>query len=456
MTSCYRRDYAGVCKVLSIIKLLRFCENEDDILFHFVVDFAAPFLFEYEKEYSAQWSKLRKAFSIIRHMSYLTVDLPFSGHKWTPNIPDLSKYYLENNDHDIDYVSENISELMSPVVRNIYDTLYHSDLARKEMSIYAERVETILNSTDRAGEEIQKWLNLGLQRYLKLGRLPKREKIERCVMIRLRSHFLIHPDSCVELEEKLKKKGFSHPSVFEYKSWNSDILFEPDELIIDVLLDKAPIPSDFGKLLFWFTSEFDSTNIEPDDFFYMTRKSDIEAGYYQILSRSIETHFPGITVKLDPWRLKGFGLFDKYGLSEARGNIWIASAEMDDPISKHLFRDRRSKISKELAGQYEELMGLKALKDSLKKKWKGKKPRCRWLLITSSVKFLKNEKIIMEYDGGLLKVLPISGRLTWYGLETKKGKENPERSLRKRLSKLGIQGKVDTINQFSAYVEIPF
>ena len=52
--------------------------------------------------------------------------------------------------------------------------------------------------------------------------------------------------------------------------------------------------------------------------------------------------------------------------------------------------------------------------------------------ITISVKFSGNEfrkvqptNIDIEFDGGLLKVSSRSGRLTWYGMESKSGNENP-------------------------------
>jgi hypothetical protein len=417
-------DYAGVCRVLSVIKLLSYCQDENDYLFSFITDFAAPFTFNYEKTYSSQWRKLRKAFSIIRHLSYLTVDLPFSGHRWAPNIPDLLEHYVTNKHYDLDYLAIKISELLSPIEKNIYDTIYHSEAARREAAIFANKVEEKLKKSSNASDKINKWICSGLIRDLKLGRLPNREGIKRCVSIQLRSHFSSHPDSCIDLEAKLRAKKFSHSVVFEYKSWNSSILLEPDELIIDILVDRDPTPTDIGMFLYWFTREFDDTSAAHNDFFYMTRKGEIEVGYYQILSRAIETQFPHITLKLDSWQLNRFGLFSDFEISDVRGSIWLASAEMDDPISKHLTYDRSKKVSPDLRDQYKELLGIRELRNTLKKKWKGKKPRCRWLLVTSSVKFLVDNRSILEFDGGLIRVSARSGKLTWYGLNCKRDKHD--------------------------------
>lgn len=447
-------DYFGICRVLAVIKLLLMCQDEQDDLFAFTVDFASPLLLGYEKSYSKQWSKIRRSFSIIRHLSYLTVDLPFSGHRWAPNIPDLLKHHIDNSLGDIDVLYEKISELLSPIEKNIYDSMYHSDRSREETAIYADLADQRLEGVENPEKEITHWLSSGFSKDLKLGRKPKRDKINRCLHIRLRSHFSTHLGSITDIEFQLKKKGFSHPAVFRYNAWNSDALLEPDELIIDVLVDRKPCPSDIGKITYWFLSEFDSCTAKHEDTYELLRKGAIDASYAQIFVRAVETYFPGVTARIEPWGLNKFGIFPNYELAENRGGIWAAAAKLDDPITSYILRDRTRNISEELKDRYSELMGIRAIRNELRNEWKTATPRCRWLILTSSVIFCRDGKNLIEYDGGLLKVSARSGELTWYGLETKNGNENPLRSLSKRLRTLNIVAETKAINTKFAYAKI--
>ena len=49
--------------------------NEEDFIYSLVCSFASPFLLEFDPNASRQWTKLRKAFKIARHLAYLTLDL---------------------------------------------------------------------------------------------------------------------------------------------------------------------------------------------------------------------------------------------------------------------------------------------------------------------------------------------------------------------------------------------
>ena len=186
------------------------------------------------------------------------------------------------------------------------------------------------------------------------------------------------------------------------------------------------------------------------------RKQELETGYEQILSKAVETHFPGISVVLDPWKLKGFGLFVGVSNDSKRwGRVWASRSTLDDPYIKYLLRNRRRFVPKELEEEYTELLGLAELRKSLKRKWGKSRPRCRWLVVSSSVKFQKEGRTIIEYDGALLKVSSRSGKMTWYGLEAKSGREDPARSLRKRLKAIKVEAEVRSLNSSYAYVELP-
>ncbi len=312
-----------------------------------------------------------------------------------------------------------------------------------------------LGASVRPEETIRAWLTHGLTRDLSLGRRPLRNSVRRCASIQLRSHFSRHPDSCSEIERKLHEKGFTHSIALEYKSWNSDALLEPDELLIDVLLDREVRASDIGAFLSWYANEFDNTAAKADDVYELMRKGELEAGYAQILSRAVATFYSGNTVHLEPWSLDRFGLFKGIGLRQYSGKIWLSSSTLDDPITKYLVRDRTRSVSSEFIDQYKELLGIAALRRYLRGQLKKSKPRCKWLLITASVQFQREGQTIMEYDGGILRVSSRSGKLTWYGLESKNGKENPAASLRRRLKTLGVNAEVISLNTTYACAVVP-
>jgi len=448
-------DYPGLCRVLAVIKLLGYCDDDEhSAIFSFVTDFAAPLLLRYESEYSKQWPKIRSAFSIVRHLSYLTLDIPFSGQRWAPNIPDLVEYHIREKPNDLPLVVDRISELLSPIEKQIYDRLYHCKTARVEASIFAGQVAKKLNSGTDTSATLEKWIKKGLTRDLSLGRRPPRAGIKRCVSIQLRSHFSTHPDSCSEIERKLHEKGFPYSVALEYKAWNSEALLEPDELLIDVLLDRNVRATDIGTFLAWYCNEFDTTTAKPDDFYELMRKGELETGYAQILSKAVTAHYPGTTVHLEPWSLERFGLFKDVTLRAHSGKIWLSSSMLDDPITKYLVRDRSKSMPPGIMDQYQELLGIAALRRQLRSKFKKSRPRCKWLLLTSSVQFQREGQNIMEYDGGILRVSSRSGNLTWYGLESKNGRENPTSSLRRRLKTLGVQAEVLSISQTHACAKV--
>ena len=243
-------DYTGLSRVLAVRKLLGYCKNDSDRLYKFTIGFFAPFMLGYDPGHSIQWSKLRSAFSLIRHLSYLTVDIPFSGQRWTPNVPDLFDYYInqEKKDIQLDHLSDCISELLSPIEKQIYDHLYHSDRARSEVSIFSNAVTKKLLSVTKPSTMISNWGLEGLTRKLNLKK-RKRYAVNRCVLIKLRSHFTSYPGRIVAIEEELRSLGFDLSVAYEYKAWNSDTMFEPDELLVDVILSGAPNQDDIGRIL---------------------------------------------------------------------------------------------------------------------------------------------------------------------------------------------------------------
>lgn len=447
-------DYNSTSRVLACIKLLSLCESEDCFLFKFTRDFAAPLLLNYKTDHSKQWEKIKPAFNLARHIAYLTVDIPFSGHRWTPNIPDLLESYIKIENQNLDTVQNKVSEILSPLEKRIYDTVYHTHRARRESAIYSAATKVHLESSLDHEQTISQWLGLSSIKSLRLTNKARRNAVSTHARITLRSHFSAPSEKPVTIEKKLRDLGFTHASVFEYKPWNSNITLEPDEITLDFSTTEN-YNHHLGRTLSWFISNFDTKNSPPNDYFELTNKSTLEDGYSQILNTALQKIFPDTTVKLDTWPLVRFGLFREHGLSPGSGCIWAAEAMLSDQISKHLFRDKSRTISPELKEQYCELLGIKALRDVLRNRWSGRRVRCRWLIITSSIKIQRENRSIMEFDGGLLQVSTRSGKLTWFGLESKSGNENPQRSLNKRLRAIGLTYSAEPINKNYAYVEIP-
>lgn len=447
-------DYLGMSRVFSIIKLLSLADSVDDPFFRFTVDFASPLILNYESSYSKQWSKLKKAFHVIRHLSYLTVDMPFSGQLWIPNIPEMIKSLIDKNQGNIEVLFDKVSELLSPIEKSIYDSIYHSERARKESSIYSNFIYNHLNRNNFPVATIERWYNSGLERDLKIGRRKNKiRNINRCIDIFIRSYF-INFKNTIQIEKELSKRNFNHSSVFIYRAWNSDAMIEPDELIIDILIQRVSNTSDIGKFLYWFSKTYDNVQSKDDYYIDFLRKSDLESSYIKILKKAIELNFPGFNLRIEPWPLKRFGIFNEFEVSEGKGSVWAVSSTLNDKITNDLVRDRSKRIPEIFKQQYSELMGIRALRNILRKKFRSKKPRSRWFILTASVIFEKDGNSLIEYDGGLLSVAPITGQLMWYGLESKSGSEDPYLSLKKRLRAIGINAKCNSINTKYACVKI--
>jgi len=304
-------------------------------------------------------------------------------------------------------------------------------------------------------QAINRWLNCGLIECLGLGEIPSSTSVNLAASIKLRSHFSMLPDSIVKLENDLKYKKFSHPCIFEYRAWNSETMIEPDELIIDVMTSTIPTPKDVGRLIIWFIRHFENFEASVDDSFYMLRKGELENAYLSLLKQAVKLAYPDFNIRFEPWDLRRFGLLSKSPPIESKGGIWASTTKIYDPIINHLLRDRSHYISAELKDKYSELIGIRELRRWLRKHWKAKELRQRWLVITGSVRFCDDTRDLIEFDGGLVRVSSRSGRITWYGIESKRGGKDPLHSLRKRLKVLKIDAKTYSLDSHHAFVELP-
>jgi len=449
------QDYLGVSRVLAVLKMLKIDANNEWFL-NWIYSVAAPFLLDYEESDSYKWNKINNAFRLIRHCAYLTLDYSISGINWGPDIPNLINQFLTYKEKKyIEKLVENISEILSPIERQIYQNIYHHPVARKEVALVSNKVFKYLDMQKNPNQIIDQWIELSDFSQLNIRNNLNFKNCNRVASFKLRSHFSFFTQNYSTLELELLKKKFQFPVIFEYRSWNSDVVLEPDEVIVDVITSKIVRPEDIGKLLSWLIYKFESFNIDYFDDFELYKKLELSPTYLELLIRAVELSFPNVQVRFQPWQLSKFGILKDYSFVSNRGGIWASNSLMNDPIIKHILRKRRKKISNELITSYWELQGISFLRDHLRKKWRRKNLRQKCLIITGSIRFFSDDRDIIEYDGGILTVSSRSGKLNWYGLESKSGNANPKNSLERRLSKLNIKYEIYSINNDYAYVKIP-
>lgn len=448
-------DYRGVARVLTLIKLLKFCEDyKEDFLFQIVVDFAAPLLLNNPVEPITQWRKLQRTFRIIRHLAYLTLDAPFTGLQWSPGIPQFVKQTIANDQADLLDVDRRISEVLSPFERAIYERIYHSTSSLQETAVVAELAETRLNVHPEPVNEIERWLSCSSLDELQLDEAERPNPLHQIADVRIRSHFVPTPKLPVSLELELKNKGFKHPTVLKYKAWHSDILIEPDEITVGIVSDEVPNIRDIGITILWLIHTFDKPMSSPDDAIANLGRLDLEASYLSLLNRAIQLKKPGWNLQITPWSLRRFGLLKDVDFPESYGGVWASNARLDDALIRHLLRDRKRYISADLYDQYAELSGLRELRLHLRKQWADRKElRQRWLMLTSSVQFWEESKTLLEFDGGLVKLSTRSGDMTLYLMESKSGDGSPLYAIKNKIEEHNLPGNAQQLDARYAFLE---
>ena len=448
-------DFYALSKVLAVYKLLSWSADEEDLIYKMVVGYIAPLFLDYDLPASKQWSKIREAFKLIRHAAYLTLDAPFSGDNWIPSMPDFFKSHIERYGEDLYCLSSKLSESLSPIELNIYDRLYHSEKARVETAIYAKLVSERLDNSLSPSGLIGNWLDGGLIRDLKLGRRHKSSQICRVGVLKFRAHYSRLNGRVVKIERDLINRGYCHSSIFKYHSWNSDDLLEPDEYTFDILKKGDYSSADLGRLVVWVVDNYDSVDCEHSDYIGVANKLNLEDTYKNIFSQAVKLIYPDVDVGYDSWPLNDFGLFPYFKVKDHKGSVWSAKGKMEEKVIRHILRDRTAKIQSRQLELYRELAGVKELRSYYRGGLQpGVVPRCRWIIFTCSVTFNRLGQPFMEFDGGALKISARSGAITWYGLETKSGNENPASSLRRKMKRHKLRGQVFSINTKHAFVEM--
>lgn len=451
-----RQDYLALPRVLAAIKLARAVSDTSDELHPFVDRFAIPFLLEADSGLPHQWNKIRKAFLVIRHLAYLTMDSPYAGLEWAPNVPALLRQLVSDKEATLESIVAGISEALSPLEKAIYTSLYHSSRARLEIAAISGAVTSKLERSSDPGQLIKQWTAAGLMTDLSLGSRIRARDLDSSGCITLRSHFTSLGTDATQLELELRKAGFAYAVALRYLAWNSDVVLEPDELIVDAIREDVTESKHVGALILWLMFRYEDLGADRDDTFEMLRKNDLERNYLALFDRAFSIRYPQLRIYAEPWPLTSYGLLGGGSLQDGRGAVWASNAKIDTPIANHLLRDRTAQVPRRLRERYGELLGVRALRVHLRREWRKKRElRQRWLILTSSVRLYSGGKEVLEFDGGLLKLSTRGGRLTWLGLESKLGRECPKRSLERRLAAAGLDATVTKLSPKYAFAEMP-
>ena len=350
-------DYRAMSRVLAVSKLLNMCQTENDKLFSLIVDFVSPYLLKARTTESAQWSKIDRSFQLVRHLAYLTLDLPFVGLQWSPSIPSLFAQTTKHDGASLFTIDSAIRETLSPVEKAVFDRLYHHSRARHEIAVVSGHIYSHLAKSPDATEVVDRWLASGLFRGLKVGNIPGSKSL-RCVgTIKFRSEFLVSSETPSAIESDLTRYGFTDPVVFEYRSWNAETITEPDEIIID-LYSRGKFESKFiGRAIVWLMDKYDDQSAKKSDALAIYRKMQLEVVYADLIAQALQLDNDYYTVRLVPWNLNEFNLLPNIAVPENKGGVWCMKANLTNPIVEHILRDRSSSMPPQLNEKYGKFQG---------------------------------------------------------------------------------------------------
>jgi len=449
-------DYLGLARVLAAIKLLNHAGQCCKSVRQVTEDFCVPFLLEEDDPTSQQWPKVRQAFELARRLAYLTLDAPLAGLLWCPPVPLIFAHAIQEEDQDLERLAEGLGEILSPVDRLVYLSVYHRVEARRRAAELAARVYQHLR--DLAEDEeirsvIADWMTKPDIAELEL-RQPQ-FAYELAGSIQLRSFLPLADRPPGQLEDSLAEKGAS-ATVLIYSPWYSDKRIEPDEVFFDLWLDQDPCPQDVGRMLLWFIESFHEPDARPDNDFYMMKKMDMEPGLVNLLARAVELSVPEYNLEVRAWPLRDLGLFENTPLEWPRGAVWPCET-LDEPIVKHIVRKKdKAKIARRLESVVDELSGLRELRSYLLRRWRSDPPGQCCLLITASIRLqAKDGRNRIEFDGGIVTISSVDGFIHFYALETKGGRGKAAESLQRRLQKAGLRpSQIKPLAKKHAFAEL--
>lgn len=446
-------DYYGLCRILAAAKLLGMADDAESLAFRIAASFYWPIVSNRVPEPSPRWARLRELFKVIRHVAYLTLDCPFTGIPWLPSIPALVDQLVAGALGDLRTFVFQVCEVLSPVERATAHSIYHSLPARANTAWVAADIHAKLLRSNDAAADIDRWLKSGLMRVLHVPLSRSRGHIG---CMRIRSLFHWDNKQPAQLERELLSSGFSNPLVLRYSAWNSDALLEPDEIVVDAFSQTEVTGRDIGKLLAWSIGHFEGLTERPKELdIELLHRRDMVPSYLELLERAINQRIAGIKVRLEVWDLTVLGIRGFEERPPWEGGIWASNSRLDDALTRRILRRHRNiEVPARWQHQAEELRGLAILREWLRRTWGAGTPRRRWLLVPAGVRIVRDKKDLIEFDGGIVEISMRSGAINWWGLETKRGRENPRRSLERRLRRMKVLSAVYGLSTLHAVCKV--
>lgn len=452
-----RMDYTGLPRVFALLKLFQITNNKKNAL-TIIENFISPFLLDYNEIPDKRWINLKRAFDIVRHVSYLTLDTCMANIHWIPPVHSLFRSAFndgkDNSKISIEELSDRVCEILSPIARIVYLNFYYSHIARETCAAISNNTFQFLTQDNDPMGKINDWLKEHSLDKIANCNISHSEKLVHLASINIRSIFLDF--QLVKLESSLQKRDII-PLALSYESWNSEKIIEPDEFIISIYSKKDAINANkVGYLILWIIINLDNINAKLYDEFSILQKIDLGKQYSSLICQAFQLTYKNYNMSMRPWEISKFGIFSDIKDVDKCG-IWACNNVMDNDIAKYIVRDRSRYIGTDLRKKYAELEGIRELRREIRKILNRSRSKC--MLITSSIYINgrddNDNKIEREFDGGIATISSRSGTIKIYLLETKTSVKSPKVVLEEKIRELSLNyRKIKILSNRHAYAEI--
>ena len=466
-------DYGGFNRVLSVVKLGDFCVKlNDKNLVDIAAEFYTPFIFVNRRKprQAIRWRNLDQHYQTVRHIAYLNLDAAFADVPVQVNVSGMLTLMKENH-HEFDTLLEQAQEILGAYEHSVYEKLYHRDECRKQTALVAHTIREQLSESKDPTKELQEWLySADIGDVFDTDQVQQKSReVSKLASVSVRTHWVGLPQPTakqeLELEAHMGSPNSKVASIFVYVPWERYHHIEPPHTYLDFWTSDTPSVDDVGRTVLWIANNLDSSemgSLHEVNFISLLQKQDTGKIYESLISDAINIAWGNLTLQLEPWPLAQLSSVYPPGIQPV--GAWSANWKLDDPHIKSLLRRNKRTVPDEVKSQHAELMGLSNLRSQLRNEYmsnskqKTKRLRQRHLVVTSSIRILQDDNRVAEFDGGIIKIASRSGRVTFYGLETKSG-DPPQKALKAlntKLHKLQLS-EVESrkLGGHSAYCKIP-
>lgn len=465
-------DYLGLNRVLAIWKSLEWVRAAQPPMHDLLAGFWVAFVCKKYRTKWKQWEKIDRCYEFARRLAYLNLDSVYCNLLAVSPAAQMIRR-MAREDVSGAGALEELKNVLAAYERAVFNTLYHSHAARTVVAFVANRVHRKLRGLGGEGASrlILHWLKVNLPALGDSDHLTGDEK-GFSLTARFRSFFVPNPSSVVAWEHDLAKKvrPAAATSILLFPAWDVGMThIEPDEVFVDVLGNEAPDTRLVGRLISWLADRLDKPHASPNDPYWMEVKRDLADAYRDLLAQAVAALFPTLELRLWPWPLGEIGLWEEEGFGE-KALVWFVRGKRLTPILKYMGgAEKPGKFA--LPCWYE----LKGVLDLVEKIQQGvladtAGAASRMLVLTCSVGLRYKDRTgqprdLLEFDGGVVTIEGRTGRLVFYGLETRSSQtaEACRNRLEDKLQELvkrtdpryrALIGVVGSINSHSAYIEI--